>query len=215
MPLSYQEIKAIVDKLIGEGTRSQGSSLDTTTSPPLSNISGLIGEVRSFVAEKITSSSKKDNIRKIAYYFKSLGITREGTIGFLGNILGESQANPKAAESNPNIGGSGGIGIVQWTSSRRRKLENAATKNLNTLFSLNFQLQFLGNELKSSYPSVLKKLSTSKSIEESTIYVLEKFEVPGTYLNRKSNPQAYKATQNIRIGYAKSVIDIVDEIYST
>jgi hypothetical protein len=42
---------------------------------------------------------------------------------------------------------------------------------------------------------------------------LEKFEIPATFLNRKSNPQAYEATKSRRIIYAKSAIPIVDEVY--
>ena len=150
----------------------------------------------------------------MAKYFKSIGFTKEGTLGLLGNILAESSANPLAAEKSSEIGGSGGIGIVQWTASRRRNLEKAAGNNKSTLFDLDFQLKYLENELKSSYKSVFNKLTSSKSIEDSTVYVLEKFEVPATYLNRKDNPKAYEATKTKRINLSKSLIDIVNKIYS-
>jgi hypothetical protein len=138
-------------------------------------------------------------------------------MGLIGNILGESGANPKAIErkDQPLIGGKGGIGIVQWTASRRRKIENEAGSNINTIFDLNFQLRFLGKELQRSYKSTFNKLSTSTSIAESTVFVLEKFEVPGTYLNRKKNPSAYEATKTKRINYALSVKKIVEEVYNS
>jgi hypothetical protein len=161
----------------------------------------------------ITGEQKIQNIKAIAQYLKSIGVTREGAIGLIGNILGESQANPRAAERSSAIGGLGGIGIVQWTASRRRKLEAAAGNDVNKIFDINFQLQYLGKELQQSYSAVLNKLKTSKSIEESTVFVLERFEVPGTYLNRNSNPQAYEATKSKRIGYARGAISIVDTVY--
>ena len=165
-------------------------------------------------SKPITENDKISNIKRIAAYLKSIGFTKAGTIGLIGNILGESQANPRAAERNIAVGGLGGIGIVQWTASRRRKLEAAANKDNNKILDLNFQLIFLGKELQKSYNKVFNKLSSTNSIEEATIFVLENFEIPRTYLKRKSNKNAYTATKNKRIAYSKSVESIVNEIYS-
>jgi len=165
-------------------------------------------------AKALTGDEKISNVKRIAIYLKSIGFTKEGTMGLLGNILGESGANPKIAEINGAIGGKGGIGIVQWTASRRRKLEAEANNDNNIVKDLNFQLKFLGKELQRSYKSTFNKLSTSTSVEDSTIFVLEKFEVPGTYLNKKKNPKAYEATKSKRISYALSVKSIVDSIYN-
>ena len=183
------------------GTYAESGQIETpATNPSLSNI-------------PITGKQKIQNIKTIAQYLKSIGITREGAIGLIGNILGESQADPQAAEKNRSIGGQGGIGIVQWTASRRRNLEKAAGNDNNKIIDINFQLEYLEKELQQSYSTVLNKLKTSKSIEDSTTFVLEKFEIPATFLNRKSNPQAYEATKSRRIIYAKSAIPIVDEVY--
>ena len=161
----------------------------------------------------ITQTQKIQNIKTISQYLKSIGITREGAIGLIGNILGESGADPKAAEKNREIGGLGGIGIVQWTASRRRNLEKAANNNNDKILDLNFQLEYLGKELQESYSKVFNNLKTSKSIEDSTIFVLENFEIPKTFLERKSNPQAYEATKLKRITFAKSAEPIVNEVY--
>lgn len=189
----------------------KSGELSVVSIPP-SSIENSINFVNS--TKPITGNDKISNIKRIANYLKSIGFTKAGTIGLIGNILGESQANPRAAERNIAVGGLGGIGIVQWTASRRRKLEAAANRDNTKILDLNFQLIFLGKELQKSYKSTFNKLSTTNSIEEATIFVLEKFEVPGTYLNRKSNPNAYTATKNKRIGYAKSIESIVNEIYS-
>jgi hypothetical protein len=164
---------------------------------------------------RITKAETLSNVKTIAKYLKSIGFTREGAIGLIGNILGESQANPKALErsNQPLIGGKGGVGIVQWTAARRRNIEKEAGNDGTKVTNLDFQLKFLEKELRNNYKGVFNQLKTSKSISDSTIYVLEKFEVPATYLNRKSNPTAYQATKSKRIGYANSIISIVDEVY--
>lgn len=189
------------------------STMDEVLKDKVSPIADWTSNLLSTVAGFPIGNNKKDNIRIIASYLKSIGLTKEGTIGLIGNILGESQANPKASEKNPKIGGIGGIGIVQWTGNRRRKLEAASGNNINTILDLNFQLKYIGTELTSSYKSTYKKLSTTKSIPEATIFVLEHYEITDTYLNRVKNPSAYELTKTQRINYANSVISIVEEIY--
>jgi hypothetical protein len=203
----YSKVFDIVTKLIG----SEGEGEYTTSTP--NKGSSTAPSNSNVKVSAVTGEEKKSNIKRIAEYLKSIGVTREGALGLIGNILGESQANPKASERNSSIGGKGGIGIVQWTASRRRKLEKEAGGNIETRNDLNFQLRYLGKELQNSYPAVYKKLTTSTSLEETTTFILERFEVPGTYLNRKKNPDAYAATKNKRINYAKSVISIIDEVY--
>ena len=114
----------------------------------------------------------------------------------------------------------GGIGIVQWTGQikngkerRRRKLQNAAGNDPNKIRNLDFQLDYLGKELAASYSQVLAQLRSSTSIESSVIIVLEKFEIPGSYLKRVENPAGYTATIQRRLGYANSAAPIVSEVY--
>jgi hypothetical protein len=201
--LSYKQIRSEVKKIINKAqvkiaTENPNLPPDII-SPPKSTTSG--GTVITS-STPVTSGEKADNVRRIA-----------GTIGLLGNILGESGANPRAAERNIAVGGIGGIGIVQWTASRRRKLEAEANNDNNKILDLNFQLTYLGKELQKSYRSTFRKLTSTDSISDATIFVLEKFEVPGTYLNRNSNPAAYEATKAKRIGFANSIKYIVDEVY--
>ena len=61
-------------------------------------------------------------------------------------------------------------------------------------------------------------MKSSTSIEESTIFVLEKFEVPGSYINSyKVGDQAsikkYNQTKQNRINGAHQVSKDVDEVY--
>jgi hypothetical protein len=164
----------------------------------------------------VATLNKEENIRKIAEFLKSIGITKEGATGFIGNIIGESQVNPEALEikTQPILGGNGGIGIVQWTGPRRRDLEKDANNNVDTILDLGFQLDYLGKELNNTYKkNTFEPLKKSKDIKDSTIIVLENFEKPGTFLNRNSKPSAYDKTINDRVEYAFSAKPIVDEVY--
>jgi hypothetical protein len=213
--LSYKQIRSEVKKIINKAqvkiATENGDLPPDIISPPKST--SIIGVGTGSFTTFVTDATKASNVAAIASYLKSIGFTKAGTIGLLGNILGESGANPKAAEKNIAVGGKGGIGIVQWTASRRRKLEAEASNDNSKILDLNFQLKYLGKELQNSYKSVYNKLSTTTSISDATVFVLEKFEVPGTYLNRNSNPSAYEATKAKRIGLANSIKSIVDGIY--
>jgi hypothetical protein len=147
--LCYKQIRCEVKKIINKAqvkiaTENPNLPPDII-SPPKTTTSG---ETSVSTSIPVTSGQKADNVRQIALYLKSIGFTKEGTIGLLGNILGESSANPRAAEKNIAVGGKGGIGIVQWTASRRRKLEAEASNDNSKILDLDFQLKYLGKELQ-------------------------------------------------------------------
>jgi hypothetical protein len=226
LPKAYpRAVKFLITKVNHDISNNDWStSLSTISTPntkegavPISNIiTEIIVQNPNLGDTKITitSEEKKNNIRIIARYLKSIGVTRAGAIGLIGNILGESGANPGASERSSAIGGAGGLGLVQWTASRRRKLEAAAKNDPKKIVDINFQLTHLGGELQSKYSKVLNNLKTSNSVTDSTAYVLEHFEVPATYLKKNINPSAYEATKALRIAYALSAQSIVDEVYS-
>jgi hypothetical protein len=178
---------------------------------------------------KITPEQSK-NVKIIAQKLKEAGITREGAKGLIGNLLYESRLKPDIVEkvkadagyvTSAKIGGLGGIGIAQWTGQgkkRRGKLEAAAGGSITKRNNIDFQADYLVTELKTSYNGVFNKLKSSTSIEESTIFVLEKFEVPGSYIESyKVGDQAsikkYNQTKQNRINGALQVSKDVDEVY--
>jgi hypothetical protein len=228
LPPAYPKaVKFLITKVNHEISDNDWStSLGTVSTPvtkeskiPLNNIvtdiivnNPDLGETKVTV---ITSEEKKSNIRTIARYLKSIGVTREGAIGFIGNVLGESGANPQAYEKSTAIGGIGGVGIVQWTNVRRRALEKFSGKDKSKVEDINNQLEFLGTELNSSYfKPILNYIKSSKSIADSTVYVLSKFEIPQTYLERAEKPKAWEATKQKRINYALSAEAVVNEVYN-
>lgn len=172
----------------------------------------IIDEDTQTVAQQ---KSDLDNYGKIALMLKNLGVTKEGAMGFLGNVKAESNGDPTALEFKvqPVIGGKGGLGIVQWTASRRRSIESAAKKDAATLLDIDFQTGYLSNELKRQYARVLSVLQKTDSVEIAAQVVLEKFEIPATFINKDKNPGAYAATLAKRTNFSKGFKDVVEQVY--
>ena len=141
-----------------------------------------------------------DNAQKAFNYLTSKGFTKAGAAGLLGNLYAESGVSPINVEDSMEyrVGGdlsytnnvdSGsyknfnddgvGYGIAQWTySSRKKNLYNYAKQAGTSIGDLGMQLGFLLHELNSSYPSVMKTLTSTNSVKEASDIVLHKFENP-------------------------------------
>ena len=100
-------------------------------------------------------SNEKPNATAICKSLKNAGYTKAGAQAVLSNIDRESSFNPKSLENvrasagysaSRSIGGKGGYGLIQWTASRRRKLETAANNSIATRDDLNFQIRYLLTE---------------------------------------------------------------------
>lgn len=132
-----------------------------------------------------------DNAAKAWNYFTARGLTPVAAAGAIGNIKAESSFSASVKEAS----GGGGLGIIQWTGSRRTNLENAATaagvsladNDSALLFELNYlwdgeynamtwQVQMNaettieGNTAIASYNSAFSsKLATSQAGNGSTM----------------------------------------------
>lgn len=74
---------------------------------------------------------------------------------------------------------SAGYGLAQWTYyTRKQKLLNYAKSKGTSIGDLEMQLEFLMNELKTSFISVYNALVTATSVQEASDAVLLKFENP-------------------------------------
>ena len=89
-----------------------------------------------------SSLTGADNAQKAWNYFTSRGLTPVAAAGTMGNIKAESSFSASVKEAS----GGGGLGIIQWTGSRRTKLEsvaaatgvNLADNDSALLFELNY-----------------------------------------------------------------------------
>ena len=213
------------------------ASTNTILSKASGKATGKAGELDKIDYEKlevepytpITDAEQETNIEIVATYLKSIGITQAGATGIIGNMLAESGVNPSRLEkvrksagyvASSEIGGKGGFGLVQWTGQgdkRRGKLERAAGLSKTQRNDINFQLEYLQQELKNDYSTLLKTLESTNSVEVATEAFLTKFERPASYNNRKNSEAAmqhYLKHLAKRVGRSNSAAPIVTKVYT-
>ncbi|MBQ8619063.1 MAG: hypothetical protein IJ418_16325 [Clostridia bacterium] len=162
--------------------------------------------------------STTDNAEVIWKYLRSKGLNDFAVAGIMGNLRAESSLNPKNLQSSYErklgysddsytaavdngsytnfVRDKAGYGLVQWAYwSRKQKLLDYARATNKSIGDLDMQLDFMWNELQ-GYKSVMKKLSTAKSVSEASNAVLKGYEKPadqGTSAQEKrtSYGQAY------------------------
>lgn len=92
--------------------------------------------------------------------------------GIIANMIKESGLNPGINEIAPLVKGSrGGFGLIQWTGPRRRALEAAASARGVSVSDIDFQLDYLMEELRGperrSYNNLLR---TNDPVEAARIF---------------------------------------------
>lgn len=150
---------------------------------------------------------------KIWNFLRSKGLTSAGTAGLMGNLFAESGLSPINLQNSyeKSLGYSdssytlavdkgsytrfskdnAGYGLAQWTySTRKNNLLNYAKSSGKSIGDLEMQLNFLYNELSSSYSGVLAILKSTSSVREASNKVLLNFERPA---NQGSSVQATRA----------------------
>lgn len=146
----------------------------------------------------ITNSS---NEKIIWDFLLNAGYNHYGVAGLMGNLYAESGLSPNNLQNTSNkkldmtdaqytaavdngtytnfIHDSGGYGIAQWTFwSRKKNLFEYAKKKGTSIGDLTTQLEFLVNELRTSFPAVHSTLLNAVSVREASDVVLLKFEMP-------------------------------------
>lgn len=120
------------------------------------------------------SSTGNGNEEKVWNFFKAKGLSDEATAGIMGNIYQESKFKTNASEK----GGTGrddpgGYGLIQWTGGRRKKLFDSAKEQGKDVNDIDFQLNYLWNEVFSGgsyYKNQLDKTDyfTSTDVSNTT-----------------------------------------------
>ena len=190
-----------VNKFFGINT-SSSSSTSTSTGSTTASSSGS--------AANLTGGSDK---QKIWNYLLSLGYTKAGAAGVMGNLEQESgntsikvqgdysadgqksQEYTKAADSGTGnfIRDGKGYGLAQWTYwSRKQGLLDYAKSKGVSVGDLGMQLEHFNNEMQ-GYPSVVETLKTTNDVGQATATVCNDFERPGTPMldKRKEFAQSY------------------------
>ena len=176
------------------------------------------------------------NEQKIWNFFKSKGLNDYSCAGLMGNLQSESGLNPKNLENyyesrlgftdetyvqavdngsytkEQFIYDQAGFGIYQLTYWSRKKGFYEYVKSKGTsIGNLEVQLEYLYQELSTSYKSVLSTLQNATSVLEASNAVLFKFENPADQSVRVQN---YRASlgQGFYDKYAGKKIDQPQEV---
>ena len=129
----------------------------------LGNAYGAAGVMGNLDAE---SALRPNNLQNS--YEKSLGYTDDQYVAAVDNGSYRDFVTDKV-----------GFGLAQWTyHSRKAALLKFAKATDKSIGDLTLQLDFLWKELTESYPSLLKLLQTTDSVEEASTAVLTKYERP-------------------------------------
>lgn len=129
------------------------------------------------LASASNDGSKKDRISAANDYLQSKGYKPHQAAGILGNLIAESDLNPKQKQN----GGGPGRGIAQWEQgpgeggARFRGLESYAASKGTSWDDFQTQVEYLSKELDQG-GNGKKQLLASKNVKESTQAFLNYFE---------------------------------------
>ncbi|MCH8626195.1 phage tail tip lysozyme, partial [Lactiplantibacillus plantarum] len=161
-------------------------------------IAGLTGDLEENCGDDTTSSQvtnlddkgTEENAKNIAKHWKQkYGATPQAAAGILGVLQLESRLDPKSVNSS-----SGATGLAQWLGGRKDKLEDLAHKESKPATNLGVQLDYLDQELNSSYYASNKQIFKYTDVHKATKSWLMDYE------GMSKNPEQWYLSQ--RYGYA-------------
>ncbi|RWZ46093.1 phage tail tip lysozyme [Lactiplantibacillus plantarum] len=135
-------------------------------------IAGLTGDLEENCGDDTTSSQvtnlddkgMEENAKNIAKHWKQkYGATPQAAAGILGVLQLESRLDPKSVNSS-----SGATGLAQWLGGRKDKLEDLAHKESKPATNLGIQLDYLDQELNSSYYASNKQIFKYTDVHKAT-----------------------------------------------
>lgn len=139
---------------------------------------------------QLDSKSMTENAKNIyAHWKQKYGATPQAAAGILGVLQLESRLDPKSVNSS-----SGATGLAQWLGGRKDKLEDLAHKENKSATNLGVQLDYLDQELNSSYYASNKQIFKYTDVHKATKAWLMDYE------GMSKNPEQWYLSQ--RYGYA-------------
>ena len=168
----------------------------------IADISGSIGEGLTSPLDvsgwynQLTTASKVSvtaTVQEVYDYFKAKGLNSAAVTGILANIQAESSFRTGA------IGDKGtSAGLVQWHAGRMKSMKEYVGSDWAT--NVTGQLDYIWEELQTSYSSVLKTLrnvpDTAEGARQATSKWIKSYEIPQGYDDPNS------AVYTTRLGYA-------------
>jgi hypothetical protein len=134
------------------------------------------------------AAAAKSNAEVAFDFFRQRGLSKAQAAGIVGNLVQESNINPKSDQA-----GGPGKGIAQWSSPGRwDSLERYARAHHTSPWALNTQLWFIWHELTANPAFGLNELRGAKTVAAATRVFEKKYEICGEC--RESNRVAAAQT---------------------
>ncbi|MDI7923904.1 phage tail tip lysozyme [Ferirhizobium litorale] len=112
------------------------------------------------------------NVSPVARYafefYKKKGLSDVAAAGFVGNLMGESQINPKAIRENDVKPGVHSYGIGQWNRERYEGLQKLAAARGTAWDDLDTQLEWGWQEMNTTEAATVARLRASKDVDQAT-----------------------------------------------
>lgn len=153
---------------------------DDATKVAGSTPAGTPAQASSFVP---TGEAKVDQATK--YFMDKLGISQYQAAGIVANLYYESGGLNTNAFNGAG-GGQGAYGLAQWRGSRLDGLRAFAASRGKREDDFETQLAWVVQELNTTHKDALSAIRSSKTSDQATLAMLDKFEKPGAHDRLKS-----------------------------
>lgn len=178
---------------------SDNSSAKTDSSNTTSNDMYTMDDINDIDLKVLSTDGTNEEKRRAAtkYLMKNLNLTKVQASALIGNWDGESKfvlnaenEHEKAGKSKYVKASQYGIGIGQWTHGRHDNYVNYINSHGKST-SLQNQLDFAIDEIKTKYQDYLNNLRTADNIKDATAYTYVQY-VGGNNTNIKDKEDLYR-----------------------
>lgn len=134
------------------------------------------------------NSNINNRAKRAMDFFISKGLTNFQAAGIVGNLMQESSLDHNIVNKS-----SGAYGLAQWLGSRKKALFKKYGNNP----TFDQQLEFIWEELNTTERNAFLHLLTTKSYEDSTRSIMDKFERPSKKEKDESIAQRLKNARSL------------------
>lgn len=154
------------------------------------------GAREEFINAAADENATGERSKYIQQKLMSMGFTASAAAGVVGNLVQESGLRTDAIGDNGTSGG-----LAQWHNERLDALKRFATARGKKWTDLDTQIEFLAEEMRTSYADTYAKMQSAELPEIAGQIMTDEYEIPdpasANYAQRQANARAaYEAMQS-------------------
>lgn len=154
------------------------------------------GAREEFINAAADENATGERSKYIQQKLMSMGFTASAAAGVVGNLVQESGLRTDAIGDNGTSGG-----LAQWHNERLDALKRFAAARGKTWTDLDTQIEFLAEEMRTSYADTYAKMQSAELPEIAGQIMTDEYEIPdpasANYAQRQANARAaYEAMQS-------------------